>query len=80
MLYSIGGSVLPISFYKITAEPILAEPEETASTSSLEGTWMAKNSELAGYSGGFDGFFMAQLELTEEGKAAQAAYDVLVDK
>ena len=83
MLYSIekeGGIVLPTSFDQNTAEPIFAELEETASTNSLEGTWMAKNSELTRYAGGFDGFFTAQLKLTEKGTAAQAAYDVFTEE
>ena len=36
---------------------------------------MADGSELVSYPGGFDGFFRAQLTLTEKGVAAQAAYN-----
>ena len=36
---------------------------------------MADGSELVSFPGGFDGFFRFQLELTEKGAAAQAAYD-----
>jgi hypothetical protein len=36
---------------------------------------MAKNSELVSYPGGFDGFFRANLVLTEQGAAAQVVYD-----
>jgi len=77
MLNSIekGGVALPTAFDAATAEPRLAEPEITASTDSLEGTWMARNSELVRYPGGFDGFFTAQLKLTERGAAARDAYD-----
>ena len=75
-----GGIVLPTSFDQETAEPVLAEPEVTASTSTLEGKWMAKNSELVSYPGGFDGFFRANLVLTEKGAAAQAAYDEFSDE
>jgi hypothetical protein len=36
---------------------------------------MADTSKLVSYPGGFDGFFDAELELTEKGAAAKAAYD-----
>ena len=55
----------------------LAAPEVPATTSTLAGRWMADRSATFRYPGGFDGFFHAQLELTEKGKAAQAAYDPL---
>ncbi|HEY5624299.1 MAG TPA: DUF6152 family protein [Gammaproteobacteria bacterium] len=51
------------------------QPAETASTDSLEGLWMANSSELVAYPGGFDGFFTANLELTEAGRQARDAYD-----
>lgn len=51
--------------------------EASVSTTSLEGKWMANSSELVSYPGGFDGFFNANLELTERGREAQAAYDPL---
>ena len=41
---------------------------------------MADGSELISYPGGFDGFFRYQLELTEKGAAAQAAYDEFSDE
>ena len=44
---------------------------------SLTGKWRADRSRLISYPGGFDGFFHAQLKLTERGVAAQAAYDPL---
>lgn len=75
-----GGVALPTAFDGDTAEPRLAEPEGGASTDSLEGVWMARNSELVRYPGGFDGFFRAQLVLTDEGVAAQAAYDEFSDQ
>ncbi len=75
-----GGIVLPMSFDRDTREPLLAEPVVAASTNTLEGTWMAQNSELVRYPGGFDGFFKAQLRLTEKGAAAQAAYDEFSDE
>ena len=48
-----------------------------ASTSTLAGTWMADRMATFSYPGGFDGFFNAQLVLTDKAKAAQAAYDPL---
>ena len=51
--------------------------EVTTSTTSLDGKWMANSSELVSYPGGFDGFFQANLELTERGREAQAEYDPL---
>ena len=55
----------------------LYESDVTASTTTLEGKWMANSSELVSYPGGFDGFFIANLELTERGGSARAAYDPL---
>ncbi|MED5534304.1 MAG: DUF6152 family protein [Pseudomonadota bacterium] len=63
----------------IFSEPLYAA-EVTAATSSLEGTWMANMSERVNYPGGFDGYFRAQLRLTEKGAAAQAAYDGISDE
>jgi len=64
---------------EIEGEIIFSEPlyaaEVSAATSSLEGKWMANMSERVNYPGGFDGYFRAQLRLTEKGAAAQAAYD-----
>jgi len=57
----------------VFGEPLYA-PEVTTSTSTLEGKWMAKSEELLSYPGGFDGFFRAELKLTERAAAAQAAY------
>jgi len=69
---------------EIEGEIIFSEPlyaaEVTAATSSLEGKWMANMSERVNYPGGFDGYFRAQLRLTEEGAAAQAAYDGISDE
>ena len=49
----------------------------TASTTTMAGNWRADASKLISYPGGFDGFFHAQLKLTEQGAAAQARYDPL---
>lgn len=48
-----------------------------AAATSLTGKWRADRSMLISYPGGFDGFFHALLKLTEQGLAAQAAYDPL---
>ena len=48
-----------------------------ATTSTLEGIWRADGSKLISYPGGFDGFFIAQLNLTEKGRAAEAQFDAL---
>jgi len=74
------GDPLPTSFDRATGEPLLAEPQVTASTSTLEGRWMADRSKLVSYPGGFDGFFRANLNLTEKGEAAQAAFDESSDE
>ena len=51
-----------------------------ATTTSLEGRWIADRSATMSYPGGFDGFFNALLTLNENGRAAQAAYDPLSDE
>lgn len=72
------GTRLPTSFDNAdgTSDPLFDTGENPVAT-SLEGRWIADRSKLALYAGGFDGFFRAQLVLTEKGKAAQAAYDEL---
>lgn len=52
-------------------------PAAPATTSTLAGTWLADRMATFSYPGGFDGFFHAQLVLTDTAKAAQAAYDPL---
>ena len=63
-----SGVIAATGFYR---------PEVTATTTTLEGKWMANSSELVSYPGGFDGFFSANLSLTAEGRDARAAYDPL---
>ena len=72
------GTRLPTSFDYAsgTVDPVF-DTGENPSTSSLEGMWIADRSKLTLYPGGFDGFFRAQLVLTEEGAGAQAGYDEL---
>ena len=62
------GSVFDAPYY---------EPDVTAAATSLDGIWMANSSELVSYPGGFDGFFRANLELTEAGRLAMESYDPL---
>ena len=50
-----------------------------ATTTTLEGTWIADRSATMSYPGGFDGFFHALLTLNENGRAARDAYDPLSD-
>lgn len=56
---------------------VASAPAVPASTTTLAGKWRADGSKLISYPGGFDGFFHAQLELTEQGAAAQGRYDPL---
>ncbi len=65
---------------KVVAGAAYIAPQVTASTSTLEGKWMADPTELFSYPGGLDGFFRAHLDLTEKGKVAQAMYDELSDE
>jgi hypothetical protein len=48
--------------------------DEPASSTTLEGKWRVDRSNLVAYPGGFDGYFHANLKLTEAGSAAQAEY------
>ena len=59
--------------------PVAGAPDGPAgaAATSLTGKWRADRSRLISYPGGFDGFFHAQLKITERGAAAQAAYDPL---
>ena len=57
--------------------PVGGSQDASASTSTLAGQWRADVTKLIAYPGGFDGFFHAQLELTERGAAAQQQYDPL---
>jgi len=50
-------------------------PEVAASASTVAGIWSADTSKLVSYPGGFNGFFTAQLVLTD--KARAATYDPL---
>jgi len=43
-------------------------------TTTLAGKWRVDRSNLVVYPGGFDGYFTANLKITDEGRAAQADY------
>jgi len=72
------GTRLPTSFDNDdrTSDPLF-DIGTNPSAESLEGIWIADREKLTLYPGGFDGFFRAQLILTEKAQAAQAAYDEL---
>lgn len=74
-----GGVRLPTAFDRGSGEPVIADIESVASTTTLEGLWMADVTKLVSYPGGLDGLFNAKLRLTEKGRAAQASYDELSD-
>lgn len=61
------------------AEATGGAPAE-ATTTTLEGRWIADRSATMSYPGGFDGFFSALMTLNDAGRAAQAAYDPLSDE
>ena len=50
---------------------------EAPPAESLEGIWRMNLNKMKRYPGGFDGFYHAQLTLTDAALAAQAAYDPL---
>jgi len=68
------GPALPTSFDEY-GEVRLEGPAATAVTTSLEGRWMADSATVATPPGRIDGLTRAMLTLTDEAKAAQAAYD-----
>ena len=50
---------------------------DTPPATRLAGIWRSDITKTKRYPGGFDGFYQAQLTLTDAGRAAQAAYDPL---
>ena len=69
------GVSLPASFTRVPREQRTPRIDPAARATTLEGLWMADTEKLVRYPGGFDGFFSANLVLTEKAVAAQAAYD-----
>lgn len=51
-----------------------------ATTTTMEGRWIADRAVTMSFPGGFDGFFNALMTLNDAGRAAQAAYDPLSDE
>lgn len=72
-----GGVILPTSFDSGSGEPLLTQPEVTERADSMSGRWRADTSQLETYPGGFDGFFHANMNLTEKGLIAQSEYNAL---
>ncbi len=67
---------------RLDGTPVAIAPGETTSSrvpaDSFDGNWIADRTRVGpSYPGGFDGFFHAQLVLTEAGIAARDAYDPL---
>jgi len=69
------GTAIPTSFDAVTGESDQALAEQTQAATSLEGVWRVDSSNLERYAGGSEGYFMANLQLTEKARAAQSNYD-----
>lgn len=70
------------SIQRLDGRPVAVPPGDVdrpkAQTSSLEGNWMADRNRVGpSYPGGFDGFFNANLVLTDAAKQAKQDYDPL---
>ncbi len=71
-----------VSIQRQDGSPVAPLPENKtppkAFATSLEGNWLADRARSGpSYPGGFDGFFLAQLVLTEAGSQSRASYDPL---
>lgn len=55
-------------------EPRVTPSDEPSSSTTLAGKWRIDRSNLVVYPGGFDGYFNANLKLTNEGRSAQEDY------
>lgn len=64
-----------LSMDRATGELRFANPSAIASTTTLEGRWLADTTKLAGFPGGLDNLTRALLTLTPKAEAAMAAYD-----
>ncbi|HAY45475.1 MAG TPA: hypothetical protein DCY55_04245 [Gammaproteobacteria bacterium] len=67
------GTLLSSSFFSGSGEPKLDVAVTGERATSLEGKWIADGDKLVDYPGGYDGFYRAQLVLTEKAKSAQAS-------
>ena len=61
----------------VTLQDASNDPEVPPESDSIAGIWRVDATKLVAYPGGFDGFFHANLKLTEQGAAAQSSYDPL---
>jgi hypothetical protein len=66
-----GGLILASSF---------DAPDGTTTTTSIAGKWIADRSSYENYPGGYDGLFRALLNLNDEAKLAEAAFNPLSDE
>jgi len=69
------GTVIPTSFDSITGEPTQAIAEPAQAVTSIEGGWSVDSTNLVSYPGGSEGYFRANLQLTEAARVAQSAYN-----
>lgn len=69
------GTILPSSIDVTTGEPIDTGFESLQATTSINGVWKVDASTLTRYAGGSEGYFNANLVLTEKAKTARADYD-----
>ena len=76
--YGLLRSLVSEDFSVIDGIPAGQFPQgEIPPAESLAGIWRMNLQKTKLYSGGFDGFYDAQLTLNDNGRAAQAAYDPL---
>lgn len=73
-----NGVELTTSFPEGSSEAVLPVPDGTLRAESIEGVWIADGSKFAAYpGGGMDNYFLANLVLTDAGRAARASFDPL---
>ena len=65
---------MPTSFDSESGEIESEFEAAAASTTTLEGRWIADTSQLTSYAGGLDGYTREQLTVSEKGEAAHAAF------
>jgi hypothetical protein len=74
------GILLTGSFFSASGEPKLDVIFTDQRAASLEGKWIADGDKLIDYPGGYDGFFRAQLVLTDKAISAQTSLNELSDE
>jgi hypothetical protein len=75
--YGILRSIETEEFTIIDGMPNQSAEGETPPAESLAGIWRSDITKTTRYPGGFDGFYQAQLTLTDAALVAQAAYNPL---